>query len=361
MAGNRHRRLRFTRYELTRGVSFAAQVDTSGLWTGIYVLEFANGHEYVGQATHFPTRLATHRRRWPDLTAARFAPAADRDLDQLEQAMIDQRGKQGAQLRNQVGVIASAEPTTLDLDEGDAAPPEWITAEPGVPQVAGRWREPKGEAQDRPTATEAWRKLKMHDDYDGIVQTLALYVAYVINPRPDQTEGKGWYLSALPSTSRSRDHHRLAALSINNVEALVIMEGRESGAQPWEAFCFMNTAPVAVPRWAAPETEAGYYKTTGKVTTVFARLWPDLSPLLLDRQMLQAARSLAHGLLRKGPGMFARFHNYHLADDVFGRVQELASRWPPADLVSDQWLRDHHLTRDQLGDQPRRRFARWLT
>jgi hypothetical protein len=359
VSGNRLRRLCFTRYELTPGVSFAAQADTSSTWTGIYVLEFADGHEYVGQAVHFPTRLATHRRRWTDLTAARFAPAAARELDQLEQAMIGQRGRRGAHLRNQIGVIASAEPEALELEQGDAAPPQWLAAAPGIPQVGDRCRQPKGPAEDTRAAADAWRKLNKRDGYDGIVLTLALYLAHVVNPRPDQTEGKGWYLSALPSTNRTRDHHRLAALSVNNVETLVIMEGRETSAQPWDTFCFMNTAPVAMPRWAAPDTETGHYKTTGAVTRVFARLWPDLGPLLLDRQALQAARSLAQGLLRKGPGMFARFHNYHLADDVFGCVQDLAADWPPASLVSDQWLNEHRLTRDQLADQPRRRLDRW--
>ena len=32
------------------------------------------------------------------------------------------------------------------------------------------------------------------------------------------------------------------------------------------------------------------------------------------------ARKLAVGLLRKGGGMFARFHDYNLADDLFSVI-----------------------------------------
>jgi hypothetical protein len=280
------------------------------------------------------------------------------DLDQFEQAMINERQEQGLGLRNQIGVIASAEPIKLDLAEDDADLPEWLTAEFGVPRIGERWQEPKGPLMATAAQAEAARKLSQRADYGDIVLLLALYVAKVINTRPDLTECKEWYVSALPSTNRARNHHRLSAISVNNAEVLVICEGRDDQTRPWETFWFMNTAPVDMPRWAADETYAGYYHTTGVVTRVFGNRAIDLAALLTDRKVLDAARLLAHGLLRKGPGLYARYHSFCLADDVFQAVREIAVGWPAGHLVDDEWLAGKGLGRAQLADQPRPRGRR---
>ena len=55
---------------------------------GVYVLEFADGSEYVGQSVHPISRLATHRRRYKDIVAVRFTSVDRADLDRVEQEII---------------------------------------------------------------------------------------------------------------------------------------------------------------------------------------------------------------------------------------------------------------------------------
>ncbi|WP_423300390.1 hypothetical protein [Micrococcus yunnanensis] len=45
-------------------------------------------------------------------------------------------------------------------------------------------------------------------------------------PLPTETQGRGWVLSAWPSTNRTRNHRRFATLSIQNVEMLYLYEDR---------------------------------------------------------------------------------------------------------------------------------------
>ena len=50
---------------------------------GIYVLHFADGYEYVGQARNVLTRFRTHVRSWADpIVALDFAPIPVAELDQ---------------------------------------------------------------------------------------------------------------------------------------------------------------------------------------------------------------------------------------------------------------------------------------
>ena len=53
--------MRFKRWAHTSDLAPSAVVDLDDP-CGIYVLEFANGEQYVGQSRNFPVRLATHRR-----------------------------------------------------------------------------------------------------------------------------------------------------------------------------------------------------------------------------------------------------------------------------------------------------------
>ncbi|WP_404372262.1 hypothetical protein [Kytococcus sedentarius] len=139
-------------------------------------------------------------------------------------------------------------------------------------------------------------------------------------PHPHHTEGRTWTVTALPSTNRRPDHRRLAAVSINNVEVLVLMEDLVDGV--WEPRFFLNTAlEPASPGDLAALTRLQSYRSTGELRSWHLdRL---IVPELLDEpKALKAARALAVGQLRKGSTMFERFHNDSLPDAIFVRIQE---------------------------------------
>jgi hypothetical protein len=62
------------------------------------------------------------------------------------------------------------------------------------------------------------------------------------------------------------------------------------------------------------------YSTTGPVSRIQFDGVDALNALLRDETLVRMARKLAVGLLRKGGGMFARFHDYNLADDLFSVI-----------------------------------------
>lgn len=73
----------------------ASALFTEPLSTGIYILSFNNGEEYVGQTVNFMQRFTAHRRRWDDIESIRFAAVPRIQLDYLEQEVINQRKDAG--------------------------------------------------------------------------------------------------------------------------------------------------------------------------------------------------------------------------------------------------------------------------
>lgn len=67
------RELHFVRWAMSPDTSPAALIPVEMGRCGVYVLEFGDGEQYVGQSVSLLARLATHRRRWPDIVAIRFA------------------------------------------------------------------------------------------------------------------------------------------------------------------------------------------------------------------------------------------------------------------------------------------------
>ena len=151
----------------------------------------------------------------------------------------------------------------------------------------------------------------------------ALLLVYIVRvvPWPHETERRFWSVSSLPATKRSATHRRLCTVSVNNVETLVIAEVLHEGE--WLTAGFLNVAPG---------TAAGHqenvlrrtYRTVGAVDSVHFDGLDHLGDLLNDSSVVAAAGRTALGLMRKGRGMMARFHDTALADDVFMLSRELA-------------------------------------
>ena len=94
----------FDRYELGGLSSFAAICRGRG--PGIYVLEFLDGTQYVGQTRDFGRRLwqhkhgGAHHEPWSDLVAFSLLDAPSESLDELEKLVIASLRAAGTELRN---------------------------------------------------------------------------------------------------------------------------------------------------------------------------------------------------------------------------------------------------------------------
>ena len=107
-------------------------------------------------------------------------------------------------------------------------------------------------------------------------------------------------------------------VSVNNVETLVISEIlTEEG---WLAAGFINVAPgvVHVP---GAEVRRSRYRTVGEVDTLNFAVGTELYDLLMRPDVIEAARQTALGLMSKGQGMMAKYHDESLADAVFVHLQ----------------------------------------
>ena len=304
--------LHFSRYLVSDGTSLSIHFPAGVPTCGVYVLEFTDGTEYVGQSVSLLSRFTTHRRRWPgEIVGVRFVPLPASMLNEVERDTIAQRVAEGARLRNVDLVALPLRSEVLDLVVDPAVQDEWLSGQ--VDPVVIGYRGTQA-AQRRRTLAK-YRQLAEHDDFEKIVTGLASYIGSCI-PWPHQTECGFWVVTSLPLTSRSKDRHRLAVVSINNVETLVLAETLQDDGQ-WATGGFMNIALTAqLPEEFANLVEPSNYRSTGDVHRLRFEL-DDLTDFLDEESIANGARELSIGLLRKGKGMFARFHDYNLADDIF--------------------------------------------
>lgn len=161
-----------------------------------------------------------------------------------------------------------------------------------------------------------YARLAARSDYQDVLAALSEYVRVCL-PWPHQTEGRFWSVTSLPGSGRTAAWRRVAALSVNNVEALVLGEWRDPGPD-WVPGGFVNIARTATPErsWGC-DVQESQYTTVGAVWRCGFNHPNELIALLGRRDVAEAARAMAIGLLRKGEGLFACFHDYHLADDIF--------------------------------------------
>lgn len=309
--------LRFLRWEVPAGVSLAAILPAAVSRCGIYALEFEDGTEYVGQTTNIVKRFADHRRRQPGvIVALRFAEVAKERLDLAEKDVIARLGELGVRLRNINYVSLPLRPDALDPVVQAALQERWLLSPAGGELVIDE----RGKmALQRQRTQRKFAALRAREDFSQIVDGVAGYLKRCI-PLPHKSEQRFWIVSSLPSTSRSKEWQRLAAVSINWLEVLVIGEVREDGS--WEGFMNLDRLTPGLPRrryhYATHE-----YGNAGEVLSVYFDSPQCLQRILADEAVMQGAARLAMGLLRKGPTAYSRFHDYNLADAVFCRLEEM--------------------------------------
>jgi hypothetical protein len=209
----------------------------------------------------------------------------------------------------------------------------WI--EENVPDSDNNHRaEPPGQ---RERTLPLYQRLVAHPEFDTLCKLVALYLERVI-PAPLATERRNWVITSMPTTAQTRVWHRLLCLSVNNVEALTI--GEQFDGERWSVVGFMSAAgiersartllPVAARRKGAFVAPA-YYQTVGEVSQIGFDSLAAMHPLLGSDRVLELVSELIMRLMRRGTGMYGRFHDYNLADAVLNREPPVA----PPDLFEE--------------------------
>jgi hypothetical protein len=305
----------FQRWEVTDGNSMSAILPVHLSRCGIYVLEFANGEEYVGQTVRLLSRIASHRRRWPDLVAVRFTRVPRDRLTEIESALIVDRRDAGVVLRNIDRMTLPTAAAALDVYVTRQEQQSFLNGEIGPLDIGDRGQH----ALERIAQRRSPTKLSARPDHDKIVAALAGYVRMCI-PQPHLTEGRFWVVTSLPSTGRRPDWRRVSVLTIQTVETVVFGETRRSIEESWHPSGFLNVASHKERR-VTSDLWLGGYRSVGEVEQIEFGTPRQLSRQLAHRDVASSARELAVGLLRKGTSPGVRFHDRDLADDVFAALQ----------------------------------------
>lgn len=291
-----------------------------------------NGERYVGQAVDVVRRFTAHRRRWADIVAIQFSPHPTGDLDPLERDAIH-RQQTGHPLRNKAFAIGPAGPSPLDMAVTPSQQDACLAADDnelaGV-ELGDGIRTVTDSARDAGRA--AYSRLMSRPNATTAVELLSAFVHSVL-PRPRETEGRFWGVSAAPSTGSSAHWRRLAAVSVHSMETFVIGETPQLGREEdWvlrgfvvvsrselEASCGVEVDSLAADFAPVLSFLRRSYESAGDDDLAVHWVGTQESVAALDElPWIPAARLLAIRLMRKGLSLQRRWHNVPLADAVFG-------------------------------------------
>lgn len=216
------KQLAFKRWELP-DASTVAPLFPEEERRGIYILEFADGERYVGQATNVVTRYSQHRHgssqhsAWEDVVAIQFCSAPQGDLNEGERRTIWEQ-REHFTMRNRTFNYEHWEPTAFDALVEPEQQRHWATGDPEYSKsefaVASR-----GLMGRRPKLLSSRRGQEVLPDgrqvWEAVVDELSQAVALVI-PNAVETEGQFWMISDYPGTSRGR----FATLNVGSLELL---------------------------------------------------------------------------------------------------------------------------------------------
>ncbi|WP_315914972.1 GIY-YIG nuclease family protein [Arthrobacter sp. lap29] len=301
--------------------SLAFRFEPEDSRTGIYVLSFANGDRYVGKSLNVVNRFANHRRRWSDITYIAFRPFQAAELNARERQVLGAVERINYRVRNIDLAGRTGGGGLLDIVMEEEAQKEWLASAIPEPTDSSRYTV----ASRRAGGLPRFQHLLGRTDAQELIEVAARYIGSAI-PWPSQTEGRFWVVSAMASTDRSSNWQRLVSISAQNVEVLVIGEATTVIGRGIEGFINVDNDAADIEHWIQNQgldaySEAGSYGPVGKVCTIHFTGIAALNRLLSDDSpVTRPAKALALNLMRKGPSMYTRFHNDHLADAIFSRI-----------------------------------------
>ena len=303
-------RLVFSRYGTSPGASLASIAPGLVDRCGIYVLEFADGAEYVGQTVTVVARFRGHQHNFGDIVAIRFAPCPVGDLDRREIEIMKREERAGKDLRNVQCVGRPGGTSDLDVvvTTGYTISLPWDRSQ----------RRTLADLAHESKEVRMWR-LSAHPSYPHVRRTIGRYVGETI---PDPVESQGiWSLTAFPSTFR-----RLFTLTVGDTETLYGGTYRDGTDNVW---CVVNVSDVLggrrlplakwLDRFDLPIThEPANYAVSRDhpVRRVFCEDISTVTTLLAAERFVDAAYRLAVTLMRRGSAPNRGKHNVPFAADV---------------------------------------------
>lgn len=204
----------FDRFEVEGLTSYSAIA--SGYGGGIYLLEFADGTQYVGQAKNFARRLYQHRHGsrmhhepWTDITAINLmtTPTDVATLNYWERSIIESKRAAGQALRNKTFNLGYVGESPLDADVPVTTQQHWATGQGSYDLAKVR------EAAYRPRHERPKIYQEEPQRADAVIACVATILGAAV-PDVVDLEGKWWTLSDAPRTG----FKRFTTLNVANFE-----------------------------------------------------------------------------------------------------------------------------------------------
>ena len=313
----------FTYYPLTNGAPLPQLIGPATSRCGIYVLTFANGDQYVGQAKNVLTRFTDHYTRWGrDIHSLDFAPVAAQYLNLYEVLTIRRHLATGVVLRNEVHTkVSAARPgmsPVLDLDTAEAIERALLTPAEEMDRLPCRIPHPSGATPRRNTTI-----LLARSDAHTILNVLAAFVRYAL-PDPAATEGRYWKVKA-PLSKAHDGAKNLATLVVQNVPFVHV---REESSRRITVEMHLDPQPVINADYGAEEVPFPFMLKGSPIQRV--HLSPDITIKALtdDAVFRLAARRTVRRLMHKGQATTMHIPDPALADTVFSHIAKLDEGTP---------------------------------
>ncbi len=277
---------------------------------GIYILHFANGELYVGQAQNVSRRFLEHRRTFLDIEFLSFKRVSEAQLDDVEAFTAETLETRGYHLRNIQLVSMTFGETEFDAIMAPADQDLWLAdstfcASGGVRRV---------DESFRAKYKQRFPLYQQMPDADRVTAFAARYTQRTV-PAACSSERDFWSISCRPYPGL------YLRMNINSMEVLSVFHDEEL------LVSFHVTRSILVPLlrenahpwvrvWRGPAftvVDHAYKPGGADQVNIVCRL-RDAERLIDDQRFLSAARTMNLRLMRKGINLNARSHCYDLAD-----------------------------------------------
>lgn len=296
-----------------------ADLFRTGQRCGIYVLGFANGERYVGQAKDVVRRYAQHRARHGDIVSIAFQEIRESELSRVERDCIHALESRGLPLRNLAHMSVVQGERDLDLIVSSDEQAEWLDRN-GPAADSARIVEDADLRRRYRSRFEQFMQLPHAED---ALFLLGTYINAVI-PFPRRTELSFWSLSCMPAQSGVQLYARL---NLNMQEVLTLeADDQELWAHfhlaksPFESYFGDNWLETLAEKDWVPDLHA--YKPGGHDQFWLRDNPPeDAMRLMVWPVPSDAMSRLNLNLMRKGPTYYSSSHCLDLVDAAMAEFE----------------------------------------
>jgi hypothetical protein len=303
----------FASPKYVRGRASIADLFKPGERCGLYILHFANGEIYAGQALDVTRRYVQHRKVHPDIEEISFRQLAKDRLDIEERALIWELEQYGHRLRNIVFTSIPKGESDFDLIMPVAEQKQWLQDLRMVETSGERVIEPELRRKYRQTY-ERFLQLPYADRATDVLK------AYVRNGIPAFRRGEVsfWCVSCMPGRGV------YARINIYWQEVLTVLVTQN---ELWLSLHMADSPFTALSdealsllfeRHPTIEVRDHQYKPGGSDQIGILLPARAAGPFLSDPDVLPAIRLFNLRLMKKGPCNFGRYHCMDLADRLIG-------------------------------------------